>query len=231
MAEDTKTPPPPPDPSAGKPSGSVEPIPPANQPSPSAIPKPAAPVPAAAKPAAPPAAAPAKPAGPVPVPWDSPMIASLKRTYGSGISEASTYLGQNYMVVDSAAVMDVLSILRQEQNFDYCVDITALHYPQREKQFELVWILYSFSKNERIRVKTQIADGQSIPTSTSIWPTANWLEREVFDMFGIQFDGHPDMKRILLPDGWKGHPLRKDYGIIQQDKEWVQINLGIESGQ
>ncbi|MFZ0804521.1 MAG: NADH-quinone oxidoreductase subunit C, partial [Terriglobales bacterium] len=107
----------------------------------------------------------------------------------------------------------------------------ALHYPTREKQFELIWILYSFPRNERIRVKTSIADGASFPSSVSIWPTANWLEREVFDMFGIKFDGHPDMKRILLPDGWKGHPLRKDYGIIQQDQEWVQINLGIESGQ
>ncbi|HZQ70180.1 MAG TPA: NADH-quinone oxidoreductase subunit C [Terriglobales bacterium] len=159
------------------------------------------------------------------------MVSSLKRTYGSGIREASTYLGQNYLVVDSAAVMDVLNILRQEQEFDYCVDITAAHYPQREKQFDLIWILYSFSKNERVRVKTQLGDGESLPTSTSIWPTANWLEREVFDMFGITFEGHPDLKRILLPDGWKGHPLRKDYGIIQQDKEWVQINLGIESGQ
>jgi NADH-quinone oxidoreductase subunit C len=229
MAEETKSPAPTPDP-AGKPSGSVEPVPPANQPSPSAVPKPASPPPAAAKPAPPPAA-PAKPAGPVPVAWDSPLVASLKRTYGSGIREASTYLGQNYIVVDSAAAMDVLNILRQEQEFDYCVDITAVHHPQREKQFDLIWILYSFAKNERLRVKTEIADGQPFATSTSIWPTANWLEREVFDMFGITFDGHPDMKRILLPDGWKGHPLRKDYGIIQQDKEWVQINLGIESGQ
>jgi NADH-quinone oxidoreductase subunit C len=80
-------------------------------------------------------------------------------------------------------------------------------------------------------VKTQITDGASLPSSVPIWPGANWLEREVFDMFGIKFDGHPDLKRILLPEDWKGHPLRKDYSILQQDKEWVQINLGIESGQ
>jgi len=106
-----------------------------------------------------------------------------------------------------------------------------VHYPKREKQFDVVWVLYSFARNERIRVKAQIADGETLPSSVPIWPTANWLEREVFDMFGIRFDGHPDLKRILLPEGWKGFPLRKDYGILQQDQEWVQINLGIESGQ
>jgi NADH-quinone oxidoreductase subunit C len=178
-----------------------------------------------------PHAAPAKPAGPAPIPWDSPLVADLKARYGSGISEASTYLGQNYFVVDASIVQEVLTVLRDEKQFNYCVDITAVHYPQREKQFDLIWILYSFDHNKRIRVKTLLADGQSAPSVVSIWPTANWLEREVFDMFGIRFDGHPDLKRILLPDGWKGHPLRKDYGIIQQDNEWVQINLGIESGQ
>jgi NADH-quinone oxidoreductase subunit C len=177
------------------------------------------------------AAAPAKPTGPTPIPWDSPTVARLKSQYGSGVQEAVTYLGQNYFVLDASITLEALQILHDEEQFDYCVDLTALHYPTREKQFELIWILYSFPRNERIRVKTSIADGASFPSSVSIWPTANWLEREVFDMFGIKFDGHPDMKRILLPDGWKGHPLRKDYGIIQQDQEWVQINLGIESGQ
>jgi len=190
--------------------------------------------PAAAAPAAPaaakPAAAPPKPAAPVPTPWDSPMVAKFKREYGSGI-EPLTHLGQNYMVVDRSLIPEILQILRNEEQFDYCVDITAVHYPKREKQFDVVWVLYSFPRNERIRVKTQIADGESLPSSVPIWATANWLEREVFDMFGIKFDGHPDLKRILLPDGWKGHPLRKDYGILQQDNEWVQINLGIESGQ
>ena len=159
------------------------------------------------------------------------MVAALKGQYGSGIQEANSYLGQNFLVVDSSLIPELLQVLRDREHFDYLVDVTALHYPQREKQFDVVWILYSFPRNERIRVKTMVADGASVASAVPIWPAANWLEREVYDMFGIRFDGHPDLKRILLPDGWKGHPLRKDYGIIQQDQEWVQINLGIESGQ
>ena len=185
-------------------------------PSPNALP---------AKPTAPP-----KPDGPVPLPWTSPLVEKYRSQYGTAL-EGLTYLGQNYLVVDRSLIPNILRLLRDEEEFDYCVDITAVHYPERERQFDVLWILYSFSRNERVRVKTQIADGASIPSSVSIWPTANWLEREVFDMFGIQFDGHPDLKRILMPDGWKGFPLRKDYGILQQDNEWVQINLGIESGQ
>ncbi len=158
------------------------------------------------------------------------MVAKFKEQYGSGV-EPLTHLGQNFMIVDQSLIPEILQVLFNDEEFDYCVDITAVHYPQREKQFDVVWVLYSFARNERIRVKAQIADGDSVATSVPIWPTANWLEREVFDMFGIKFDGHPDLKRILLPDGWKGHPLRKDYGILQQDNEWVQINLGIESGQ
>jgi len=158
------------------------------------------------------------------------MVAKLKRTYGSGI-EPLTYAGQNYMNADRLLIPELLQVLRNEEVFDYCVDITAVHYPKREKQFDVVWVLYSFSRNERIRVKTQILEGEAVPSSVAIWPAANWLEREVYDMFGIKFEGHPDLKRILLPEGWKGYPLRKDYGILQQDNEWVQINLGIESGQ
>jgi len=186
------------------------------------------PVAAAAPPAKP--AAPAKPAGPTPQPWDSPLVASLKRQFGSGV-QALTYLGQNYLEVDRSLIPEILEILRDQEQFNYCVDITAVHYPKRERQFDVLWILYSHPRKERVRVKTQIAEAESIPTAVPIWPSANWLEREVFDMFGIQFSGHPDLRRILLPEGWKGHPLRKDYGIIQQDQEWVQINLGIESGQ
>jgi len=225
MAEEIKSPAPPPPPEGEK-------KPAAEKPAAAAPAAPAKPADAAAKPAAPAAkpAAPAKPAGPVPLPWTSPLVEKYKSQYGSGL-DAQTYLGQNYFNVDRSLIPDILRLLREEEQFDYCVDITAAHYPKREKQFDVVWILYSFPRNQRMRVKTQIADGATLPSSVSIWPTANWLEREVYDMFGIQFDGHPDLKRILLPDGWKGFPLRKDYGILQQDKEWVQINLGIESGQ
>ena len=220
MAEDIKTPAPPPPPEGEK------------KPTADAAAATAPPVPTkAAAPAAPAKpAAPTKPSGPVPLPWTSPMVEKYRSQYGSAL-EGQTYLGQNYLRVKNELIPNILRLLRDAEQFDYCVDITAVHYPQREKQFDVVWILYSFARNERVRVTTQIADGASIPSSVSIWTTANWLEREVYDMFGIQFDGHPDLKRILLPDGWKGFPLRKDYGILQQDKEWVQINLGIESGQ
>jgi NADH-quinone oxidoreductase subunit C len=215
-------------------AGSVQSDPKAPAEKPVSPPQPVVPsAPASAAPAAatpPKPAAPQKPAAPAPTAWDSPMITKLKGAYGSGI-EPLTYLGQNYMVVDRSLIPEILQVLRNEEQFDYCVDITAVHYPTRDKQFEVLWVLYSFARNERIRVKTQILDGATLPTSVPIWTGANWLEREVFDMFGIKFDGHPDMKRILLPDGWKGYPLRKDYGILQQDNEWVQINLGIESGQ
>jgi NADH-quinone oxidoreductase subunit C len=187
-----------------------------------------------AKPAAPtpkPPAAPAKPAGPVPEPWESEWVTQLRQQYGSGILEASRYLGQTYLVVDQTILPEILRRMRDDQGFDYCVDITAVHYPKREQQFDIVYVLYSFPKNERTRVKTRIKDGEHVGSAVAIWETANWLEREAFDMFGIVFDGHPGLKRILLPDEWKGHPLRKDYDILLQDREWVQINLGIESGQ
>jgi NADH-quinone oxidoreductase subunit C len=219
MAEDPKAPQPTENPASK--AGAPPTAKPVTAPSEAAKP----PVAAAAKPSAP-----AKPAGSVPLPWDEPMVSELKRRHGSGI-DAKTYLGQKYLMVEASIVAELLRILRDEYSFDYCVDVTALHYPQREKQFEIIWILYSFASNERIRVKAAFVDGEEVPSATSIWATANWLEREVFDMFGIRFAGHPDLKRILLPDGWEGYPLRKDYPILKQDQKWVQINLGIESGQ
>src|SRR5205085_5548857 len=106
-------------------------------------------------------APPAKPAGPAPIAWQAELVDHLRARFGSGIREASTYLGQNYLVVESSVALHALSLLHGEEGFDYLVDVTAVHYPQRERQFEVVWILYSFNRNQRIRVKSGIAEGQS----------------------------------------------------------------------
>jgi NADH-quinone oxidoreductase subunit C len=208
----------------------------AGQPEPA---KPAEPKPAAAKPAAPakPPAAPAAHAPPKPpppmaaTPWESDLTKQLKEQFGDRISEFSTYLGQNFLICKPDASIPILEFLKLEADFDYLVDITAVDYPKRPERFDLFYILYSFARNERIRIKTAIADGAKPATATTVHATANWLEREVFDMFGIQFEGHPDMRRILLPEEWEGFPLRKEYGLIQQDDRWVKENLNIESGQ
>ncbi len=127
--------------------------------------------------------------------------------------------------------LEVARYTRDEEQFDLLSDLTAVHWPKREKQFDIVLNLYSFKKNARLRLKTQVGEGESVASVVEIWPTANWLEREAFDMFGVKFEGHPNLTRILLPDEWTGYPLRKDYDILTQDTDWVRENLGIESGQ
>lgn len=164
-------------------------------------------------------------------PWDADLAKEVKSEFGENVLETSAYLGQNFILCKPEAAVAIIEYLKLESGFDYLVDITAADYPSRPERFDLFYILYSFERNERIRVKTRFADGYKPPTAVGVHIAANWLEREVFDMFGIEFAGHPNMKRILLPDEWQGFPLRKDYGIIQMDDRWVQENLQIESGQ
>ena len=197
--------------------------------------KPAADAPKAAAPK--PAAgagghAPPKPPAPMAsTPWEGALPAQLKERFGGDIVECASYLGQNFLVEKSDAVIPVIEHLKLEADFDYLVDITAVDYPNRAERFDLIYVLYSFARNERMRVKTMIADGAQQQTAVNVHTGANWLEREVFDMFGVQFAGHPDMRRILLPEEWEGFPLRKENSIIKQDDRWVKDNLGIESGQ
>lgn len=189
--------------------------------------KPAAPKPAAAAHAAPPK----PPATMATTPWDSDLAKEVKERFGDRIVETSSYLGQNFIVAKPDATLALIEYLKLEADFDYLVDITAVDWPKRPERFDLIYILYSFARNERIRVKAYITEAYKPETAVHVHLTANWLEREVFDMFGIEFAGHPDMRRILLPEEWQGYPLRKDYSILQQDNRWVQENLGIESGQ
>jgi NADH-quinone oxidoreductase subunit C len=209
-----------------KPAGSEPPRPEGGE----AAKPPAKPVPPKPAPAAH-AAPPKPPATMAATPWDSDLARDLKERYGDRIVETSTYLGQNFVVVKPDSALSVIEYLKLESDFDYLVDITAADWPKRTERFDIVYILYSFPRNERVRVKIYIPDGFKPESAVSVHLTANWLEREVFDMFGIEFAGHPDMRRILLPEEWVGYPLRKDYGILQQDQRWVQENLGIESGQ
>ena len=164
-------------------------------------------------------------------PWESELSQRIATRFGEAVKERSSYLGQNFIVVESNTIRAVLEYLRSEEDFEYLVDVTAVDYPKRDNRFDLVYILYSYGLNDRLRVKAQIPDGARPDSVSSVYVAADWLEREVFDMFGIEFAGHPNMRRILLPDEWTGHPLRKEYGITQMDNQWVKDNLGIESGQ
>jgi NADH-quinone oxidoreductase subunit C len=164
-------------------------------------------------------------------PWEGDLAKELQERFADRITQTSTYLAQNFVVTKPDAAVPVLEYLKLEADFDYLVDITAVDWPKRAERFDLVYVVYSFARNERVRIKTSIPDGYKPESAVGVHLTANWLEREVFDMFGIEFEGHPDMRRILLPEEWQGHPLRKDYGILQQDQRWVQENLSIESGQ
>jgi NADH-quinone oxidoreductase subunit C len=184
--------------------------------------------PAPPKPAAPP---PKPPAVMLATPWDSDLARDLKDRFGERVKETSTYLGQNFIVTAPDGAVPVLEYLKLEADFDYLVDITAVDWPKRAGRFDLVYVLYSFPRNQRVRIKTAIPEGFRPQTAVDVHLTANWLEREVFDMFGIEFAGHPDLRRILMPDEWEGYPLRKDYPILRQDQRWVRENLGIESGQ
>src|SRR5215472_4482385 len=204
---------------------------PASSPSPASTPP--AKTDAAAAPAAPKQAAPAPSKVPVSLqtPLNNELVARMRAKFGAAILEAIEDRKQAILTVECARLAEIAQHLRDEEKFDLLSDLTAVDWPKREKRFDVILNLYSFEKNERLRVKVHAADGEQVPSSVGVWPTANWLEREVFDMFGIVFSGHPDLRRILLPDGWQGYPLRKDYDIIQQDTVWVKENLGIESGQ
>jgi NADH-quinone oxidoreductase subunit C len=216
---------------------------PAEPPKPAAPPpKPAAPAtPAAAKPPLPPPppkpagaapAAPPKPKGPVPEPWTSPLVEALKAKFGEQIVKSFSFIGQNQIQVKKDRIVEIMTFLRDNElmTCNYLVDETAVHWP-KEEEFEIVYILYSFAQNDRLRVKCRIKEYETIESVVSVWSTANWLEREVYDMFGVRYVNHPNLVRILLPEDWQGFPLRKDYNIRLQDVEWVRKHLGIDSGQ
>ena len=160
------------------------------------------------------------------------MVDAIKERFGAEFVKAYSFIGQNQIEVKKDRIVEIMMFLRDNTIVpcDYLVDETAVHWP-KDEQFEIVYILYSHLKNEHVRLKTRIKEWEPIESVVSVWTTADWLEREVYDMFGVQYANHPNLKRILLPEDWVGFPLRKDYNIRLQDVEWVRKHLGIDSGQ
>jgi NADH-quinone oxidoreductase subunit C len=116
------------------------------------------------------------------------------------------------MIVDGNQILEISRILKEELGYNFLVDITCVDYLPRKPRFEIVYHYMNMETKARLRVKIQSDDQKpEVASLTSLWLTANWLEREVWDMYGVRFEGHPDLKRILLYEGFEGHPLRKDY--------------------
>ena len=162
---------------------------------------------------------------------DNDLVKRYKAKFGPAILEAWIDRKQAILVVARELLAEIAIYSRDTEKFDWLSDLTGVDWPKREKRFDVVLNMYSMEKNERLRLKAHAAADERVPSVQGIWSTANWMEREVYDMFGVVFEGHPGLTRILLPDEWQGHPLRKDYDILTQDTAWVRENLGIESGQ
>jgi NADH-quinone oxidoreductase subunit C len=182
-------------------------------------------------------AAPAPPAGPMdpapPAGIDVPaFIEELKAAIPGGVEQLSFWVGDWTIIVPPDRLLDVVVHLRDAPGarFDYLSDVTASDWPPRAKRFDVVYCLFSTTRRQRVRVKVRAGDGDPVPSVTGVWPAANWLEREVYDLFGVNFVGHPDRRRILMPDEWQGYPQRKDYPLegpgellMESPLDWLKL--------
>ena len=219
-------------------------------------PAPAAPsAPAARPPAAKAAAAPGAPKvekapPPPPTPPDPPppadvplpaYLQTLQQALPGAVAQVSYWVGDWTVIVPAERLLDVARHLRDsaDARFDYCSDVTAVDWPARAQwRFDVVYCLYSTALRQRTRIKVRLADGESVASVAGLWSAANWLEREVWDMFGIRFAGHPGLRRILMPDEWQGHPLRKDYPlegpgelILENPQEWLKVRQSFNEAE
>jgi len=236
-------------PVTGAPAAPSTPVPPKPAAAAAGVAGPKPPVPAAPRPAGAPAAgaehAPkvAPPAGPPdpPPPADKvapPFIAALSAAIPGAVVLVSYFVGDWTIVVPAEKILAISKWLREspEAAFDLCTDLTATDWPPRTAaRFEVVYCLYSITHRHRIRVKAHVAEHASIASVTPVWPACNWLEREVYDMFGITFAGHPDPRRILMPLDWQGYPQRKDYPLegpgellMENPLDWLKLKQARE---
>jgi NADH-quinone oxidoreductase subunit C len=157
-----------------------------------------------------------------------PLVQKLRAKFGESVGEASEFIDQLSVNIRRENIVQVCDFLRQDEEtpFDYLSDLTCVHFPDRkDAPFEIVYNLYSISANERIRLKVATTEQMGANSVTGVWPAANWLEREVFDLFGIRFANHPDLRRLLLPPDWEGYPLRKDFPLEFVENAWTEKHL------
>lgn len=141
------------------------------------------------------------------------IVSALKQKFGEAVLSAVEAHGEHTICVTLAQVKNLLRYCRDEMAFDYLVDISSLDHMGEEPRFEMVYELYGYSHGLHLRVKSKVSEDASAPTVSDLWPTADWHEREVYDMMGIDFEGHPDLRRILMWEGYPFFPLRKDFPL------------------
>jgi NADH-quinone oxidoreductase subunit C len=153
---------------------------------------------------------------------DLPVVEKLRQRFANAVQEVTEAHGEVTLVVDREQIVDVCRWLKDEPDsrYDLLMDMGGVDYLGREPRFEVVYQLYSVPYNRRLRLKVRVAENDAIvPSVTSVWTTANWHEREAFDMLGIHFADHPDLRRIYMPDDYPGYPLRKDFPTLGPEVE------------
>lgn len=147
-------------------------------------------------------------------------VIRLREKFAGSILEVKEFRGEVTVTVTKENIVEICTFLRDELRYNLLSDLTAVDYLGQEPRFTVVYNLYSIPNKDRLRVKAPVAEGDcTIASVTGVWSTANWLEREVYDLMGVTFVNHPDLRRILMTDDWVGHPLRKDYPLQGPDRE------------
>lgn len=153
------------------------------------------------------------------------MVTALKEKFGEAVLSTVEFRGEHTLNVTLAAAKPVLKYCRDEMAFDYLMDISSLDHMGEEPRFEMVYELYGYGHLQSLRIKAKIPDGEDVQTVSDIWPTANWHEREIWDMMGIKFAGHPDLRRILMWEGYPYFPLRKDFPLAGKTSDMPDVGF------
>ncbi len=142
-------------------------------------------------------------------------VEKVRERFGEALQEVVYFRGEDTLVVDAAKIVDICRFLKEdpEMGFDFLVDITGIHYLERVYSYEVVYHLLSLPRRRRLRLRARLGEEGRIASVMPVWRGADWHEREAFDLVGIRFDNHPDLRRILMPDDFAGHPLRKDFPL------------------